>query len=283
MDYLMLRNFDQTGYYETRLILMVVSLAVASYFVYYKQDRRFLMMFGLGAGLNVVGKFGAIAGELNNVAPVTLFGLSLSAVPSLICQGVFEGGIVAVFAFWYADLRSARAPRDEWKLFYVLCGIVMAMSLIVGIVSRGRTVTWSRPIFAPSLVLVITAIIFVSLMIAWRKDDISSLASFFAGLLLFVFLNYEPMHLLGARYIGEPTAVQPVAAGAGAQIIVMLLSHIFEAAGGKLHYFMLPYALGWLALREREEKSRERFSTQHLADLAARGYRKKTSKFTQDK
>lgn len=283
MDYLMLRNFDQAGYYETRLILMIVSLAVASYFVYYKQDRRFLMMFGIGVGLNVLGKFGAIAGELNSVAPVTLFGLSLPAIPSLICQGMFEGGIVSVFAFWYADLRSARAKRDEWQLFYVLCGIVLAMSFIVGIVSRGRAVTWSRSIFAPYLVLGITLIIFVSLMIAWRKDDISSLASFFAGLLLFVVLNYEPMHLMGARYIGEPTAAEPVAAGAGAQVIVMLLSHIFEAAGGKLHYFMLPYALGWVALRERQERSRERFSTQHLADLASRGYRKKASKFTQDK
>lgn len=283
MDYLMLRNFDQAGYYETRLILMVVSLAVASYFVYYKQDRRFLQMFGLGVGLNVLGKFGAVAGELNAVSPVTIFGLTLSAVPSLVCQGIFEGGIVGLFAFWYADLRSARAKREEWRLFYGMCGVVLVLSFIVGIVSRGRPVTWSRPIFAPSLVLVITAIIFVSLMIAWRKDDISSLASFFAGLLLFVFLNYEPMHLMGARYIGEPAAVEPVAAGAVAQIIVMALSHIFEAAGGKLHYFMLPYALGLISLREREEQARERFSTQHLADLASRGYRKKASKFTQNK
>lgn len=283
MDYLMLRNFDQTGYYETRLILMIVSLAVASYFFYYKQDRRFLIMFGMGVGLSVLGKFLATGTELNSVAPVTIFNLTLPVFPSLICQGVFEGSIAGVFAFWYADLRSARAQRDEWKLFYALCGVVLAMSFVVGIASRGHAVTWERSIFAPYLVLGITLIIFVSLMIAWRKDDISSLASYFAGLLLFVFLNYEPMHLLGARYIGEQTIAGPVAAGAGAQIIVMLLSHIFEAAGGKLHYFMLPYALGWVALREREERSRERFSTQHLADLASRGYRKKASKFTQDK
>ena len=275
MDYLMLRNFDQAGYYETRLILMIVSLAVASYFVYYKQDRRFLQIFGIGVGLNVLGKFGAIAGELNAVSPVTIFGQTLSAIPSLICQGMFEGGIVGLFAFWYADLRSARAKREEWRLFYALCGIVLALSFIVGIVSRGRPVTWSRPIFAPTLVLTITAIIFVSLMIAWRKDDISSLASFFAGLLLFVFLNYEPLHLMCARFIGEPALPQPVATGGMAQFLVMTLSNIFEGAGGKLHYFMLPYALGWIELRERQRRTHERFSTQHLADLAVRGYRKK--------
>lgn len=276
MDYLMLRNFDQAGYYETRLILMVISLAVAAYFFYYKQDRRFLLMFGIGVALNVLGKFGGFVGELNAVAPVKIFGIALSTVPSLICQGMFEGGIVALFAFWYADLRSSGAKTKEWRLFWALCIIVIAMSFVAGLISRGRQITWSRPVFAPYLVLVVTVIIFFSLMIAWRKDDISSLASYFAGLLLFVFLNYEPLHLMGARFIGEPASPQPIAAGGAAQILVMFLSNIFEGAGGKLHYFMLPYALGWVELRERESGSRERFSTQHLADLAVRGYRKKT-------
>ncbi len=275
MDYLMLRNFDQAGYYETRLILMVLSLAVAAYFLHYKQDRRFLLMFGIGVALNVLGKFGVVVGELNAVAPVRVFGLSLSAVPSLICQGLFEGGIVGLFAFWYADLRSARAKPKDWRPFWGFCAAVVVLSLVAGIISRGHQITWSRPVFAPYLVLVVTAIIFFSLMIAWRKDDISSLASYFAGLLLFVFLNYEPLHLMGARFIGEPALPQPVAAGGMAQFLVMTLSNIFEGAGGKLHYFMLPYALGWIELRERQRRTHERFSTQHLADLAVRGYRKK--------
>ena len=271
----MLRNFDQAGYYETRLVLMVISLAVAAYFFYYKQDRRFLLIFGVGVALNVLGKFGGVVGELNAVAPVKVFGIALSTVPSLICQGLFEGGIVALFAFWYADLRSSGAKTKEWRPFWILCAIVVAMSFVAGLVSRGRQITWSRPVFAPYLVLVVTVIIFFSLMIAWRKDDISSLASYFAGLLLFVFLSYEPLHVMGARFIGEPASPQPVAVTGIAQILVMFLSNIFEGAGGKLHYFMLPYALGWVELREREPGSRERFSTQHLADLAVRGYRKK--------
>lgn len=275
MDYLMLRNFDQAGYYETRLVLMVISLAIAAYFFYYKQDRRFLLVFGVGVALNVLGKFGVVVGELNATAQVKVFGIALSTIPSLICQGMFEGGIAALFAFWYADLRASRAKAKEWRPFWGLCAIVVAMSFIAGLVSRGRQITWSRPVFAPYLVLAVTMIIFFSLMIAWRKDDISSLASYFAGLLLFVFLSYEPLHLMGARFIGEPASPQPVAAGGIAQILVMFLSNIFEGAGGKLHYFMLPYALGWAELREREPGSRERFSTQHLADLAVRGYRKK--------
>ncbi len=276
MDYLMLRNFDQSGYYETRLILMIISLAVVAYFFYYKQDRRFLLIFVIGVAMNVMGKFGSVIGELNAVAPVRFFGLALSPIPSLVCQGMFEGGIVSLFAFWYADLRSSSAKPKEWRPFWGLSVLVVVLSFVVGIVSRGRQVTWSRPVFAPYLVLIVTIIIFLSLMIAWRKDDISSLASFFAGLLLFVFLNYEPMHLMGSRFIGEPGLPYPVAAGGAAQILVMFLSNIFEAAGGKLHYFMLPYALGWVELRERERRTRERFSTQHLADLSVRGYRKKT-------
>lgn len=276
MDYLVLRNFDQAGYYETRLILMVISLAVAAYYYYYKQDHRFLLMFGIGVAMNVLGKFGSVIGELNNLAPVRFFGLALPAIPSLICQGMFEGGIVSLFAFWYADLRSSAAKSKEWRPFWGLCAVVLVLGFVVGIVSRGRQVTWSRPVFAPYLVLVVTIIIFFSLMIAWRKDDITSLASFFAGLFLFVILNYEPMHLMGARFIGEPALPQPVASGGAAQILVMLLSNIFEAAGGKLHYFMLPYALGLVELRERVQRSRERFSTQHLADLSVRGYRKKS-------
>jgi len=118
-------------------------------------------------------------------------------------------------------------------------------------------------------------------MIAWRKNDTSSLVSFYAGLLLFAFLNYEPMHALGARYIGIPNGEPFIAAPLIPQIVIMFLSHVFEAAGGKLHYFMLPYALGWIALRERQDRSRERYSTQHMADLASRGWRKRSKPFPQ--
>lgn len=283
MDYLILRNFDHSGYYETRLILMVISLAIATYFIYYKRDLRFLLMFGIGAGLNILGKAGVLMADFNSIAPASLFGFSLPPFLSLVCQGIFEGGTVGLFAFWYADLRSASAKSKEWWPFYGLSGLVAVLSLVVGLASKGQPVSWERPIFAPHIILIVTMIIFISLMISWRRDDITSLASYFAGLLLFAVLNYEPMHLLGARYVGTHiAAADPVAAETMVQIVVMFLSHVFEAAGGKLHYFMLPYALGWIALREKPSHQRERFSTQHLADLTSRGYRKK-SKATEDK
>lgn len=58
----------------------------------------------------------------------------------------------------------------------------------------------------------------------------------------------------------------------------MLLSHLYEAAGGRLHYFIIPLALGLVSLKEREDGvKRERYSTQHLQDLAQRGWRKNQS------
>ncbi len=126
-----------------------------------------------------------------------------------------------------------------------------------------------------------TTIIFVCLVIAWRKDDISSLAGFFAGLLVFAFLNFEPMHLLGVRYIGVANGEIYAAAPLSQQIVIMFLSHVFEASGSKLHYFMLPFAFSLISLREREEHDGERFSTQYLQDLTGRGWRKRSRPFSE--
>ena len=278
----MLRNFDQSGYYETRLILTLVSLAVAAYFIYYKRDHRYLLIFGCGVLLQTLMEFGTQGMGIRNVEPpVLFFGATVPSALTPLVQGFFEGGVVALFAFWFADLRAANARRKEWWPFYVLCGLVVALSLVIGIAARGHDVTSARPIFVPPSIFIITVIIFVCLMIAWRKNDLSSLAGFFAGLLLFAVLNYEPMHAMGARYIGIPNGNPFAVAPPVLQIVVMFLSHAFEAAGGKLHYFMLPYALGLIALREREDRSRERYSTQHLADLASRGWRKRSKPFPQ--
>lgn len=280
MNYLMLRNFDQGGYYETRLILMIISLAIAAYFIYYKKDRRFLLIFASGVLFQTLMEYWLRT--VQGAAPaISLFGATIPAVFGPLIEGVFEGGVVGLFAFWFADLRSARAKRKEWWPFYIFCGVVGALSLVVGIAARGHFVTSARPIFAAPTIFVITVIIFISLMIAWRKDDLSALANFFAGLLLFAILNFEPMHALGVRYIGILNGNPFVAASLPLQIVIMFLSHVFEAAGGKLHYFMLPFAFGLIELRERQDRNRERYSTQHLQDLASRGWRKRSKPFTQ--
>lgn len=282
MNYLMLRNFDQAGYYETRLILAVISLAVAAYFIYYKRDRRYLLIFGSGILLHLLMEYWLRLRGLRDGEPaISFFGLIVPAGLAALVQGVFEGGVVSLFAFWFADLRSAQARRKEWWPFYALCGLVVVLSFVVGIASRGHAITSARPIFDSPPIFVTTAIIFICLVIAWRKDDISSLAGFFAGLLLFAVLNFEPMHVMGARYIGIPNGNPFITAPWPLQIVLMFLSHVFEASGSKLHYFMLPYAFGLIALREREDHDSERFSTQYLQDLTGRGWRRRSKPFTQ--
>ncbi|HMV46147.1 MAG TPA: hypothetical protein PLD20_02065 [Blastocatellia bacterium] len=282
MDYLMLRTFDQAGYAETRLILTIISFLIAFYFLYYKSDRRFLLIFGSGVLLHTLMEFwlkwrGTPGAEL----PMLLFGARIPGALAPLLRGFFEGGVVSLFAFWFADLRSSNALWKDRRWFGGLCVTVVLLSLICGLAARRHFVTSARPIFDSPPIFVTTAIIFVCLMIAWRKDDISSLAGFFAGLLVFAFLNFEPMHLLGVRYIGAVSSETYAAAPPLQQIVVMFLSHVFEASGSKLHYFMLPFAFNLIALREREEHDGERFSTQYLQDLTGRGWRKRSRPFSE--
>jgi hypothetical protein len=282
MDYLMLRTFDQAGYYETRLILTLISLGVAAYFLYYKRDRRYLLIFCSGVLLQTLTKFGMQWIGVRNAEPaIMFFGAIVPATVTPLVQGISEGGIVSLFAFWFADLRAAGARPKEWMPLYALCALVVTLSVLVGVAARGHSVTSARPIFAPASILAVTLIIFVCVMIAWRQNDISPLVGFYAGLLLFAILTYEPMHAMGVRYIGIPNGTAFVAAPFSLQIVIMFLSHLFDASGGKLHYFMLPYAFELIALREREDSGRERYSTQHLADLASRGWRKRSKPFPQ--
>jgi hypothetical protein len=282
MDFWMLRTFDQAGYYETRLILLALSLAIAGYFFYYKRDRRFLTIFLCGAALHAITQFALqISGLRGETYQLAIFGVRLPALLASIYQGLTEGGVVALFAFWFADLRSSEAPAKSWIPFGVLGAAVAALSFIAGWVGTGSRITSQRPMFQPQAILAVTAIIFISLWIAWRRDAISALVGFFMGLLIFAVLNYEPLHLLGVRYIGTESGGQFSRASALPQIGMMLLSHIFEGGGGKLHYFILPFAAGLAALREKApDSSRERYSTQHLQDLAQRGWRKRSKPFT---
>jgi hypothetical protein len=102
-------------------------------------------------------------------------------------------------------------------------------------------------------------------------------------LIIFALLNYEPLHLMGARYIGLFVGEQFVRASAGPQTMMMMLSHGFEIAGGRLHYFIIPFLFSLVWLREKSDgQKRERYSTQHLQDLAQRGWRKKSKPFQRE-
>jgi len=282
MDFWMIRTFDHAGYYETRLILLAINLAIACYFIYYKRDQRFLVMFASGAILQTIIEYTMQFGGLrNNFHSISVFGSPMSPFIGPVIQGFTEGSAIAMFAFWFADLRSSQAGIKRWLPLIVVGVIIVALAFVAGSAAQNHPISSARPMFASRSIFAVTGVIFVSLYIAWRKDALSSLANYYAGILLFAFLSYEPLHLMGARYIGVLSGSQYAPAAIPAQIVVMLLSHLFEAAGGKLHYFIIPFALGLVSLSEKPDGARrERYSTQHLQDLAQRGWRKKSKPFT---
>jgi hypothetical protein len=280
MDFWMIRTFDHAGYYETRLILMTINLLIACYFVYYRRDQRFLVMFASGAILQTIIEYILQFGGLRStVHSISVFGSPMSPFIGPIIQGFTEGSAIAMFAFWFADLRLSQAAMRRWAPLFLLGIVIAVLAFVAGSVARDNPISSARPMFASRSIFAVTGVIFVSLYISWRKDALPALANYYAGILFFAFLNYEPLHLMGARYIG--VAQSGVAAPMPAQAVVMLLSHLFEAAGGKLHYFVIPLALGLVNLKGREDGvKRERYSTQHLQDLAQRGWRKKSKPFT---
>jgi hypothetical protein len=281
MDFLMIRTIDHAAYYETRLILMALSLAIAGYFFYYKRDRRYLLMFLSGSFFMALAEYLLqLSGLRGTGYSFSIFGFTPPQAIGPIIQGLTEGGACSLLAFWFADLRSAHERQIQWLAFFFICVVVVILGFIAGLGSRHMPVSSVRPMFATSSIVLTTTIIFASLAIAWRKNALSELANFYGGLLLFTFLNLEPLQLTEARYIGVYSGLQTIPVSTPLQIVMMLLSLIFESAGGRLHYFMIPFVFGWVTLRgRRESRRRERYSTKHLEDLAQRGWRKRSKPF----
>jgi hypothetical protein len=104
--------------------------------------------------------------------------------------------------------------------------------------------------FAPISVVLTTYVVIVSLAIVASKGGSSFryLSIYFVGCLLFFILKRQPVHLLGGRFIGESTPDGGVAvASLAEQFWLMLYSHL-NVTAGKIHYFVIPYALGLLGL-----------------------------------
>ena len=281
MFFWMIRTFDHDGYYETRLILMAICLVVACYFAYYRLDRRFLLMFASGAIFQTIIEYVLLFRVLRTGdGGISLFGERIPVLIGPVVQGCSDGAPLAMFAFWFADLWSSHARIKKWLPIIGLGVVIAALSFAAGSVARNHPITSARPMFAALPIFAITAVIFISLFIALRRDALPGLADYYAGMIIFAILCYEPLHLMGARYIGLMSSsggvLQFHAAPMPAQVGMMLLSHLYEAAGGKLHYFIIPFALGLVSLTAPGFGSeRERYSTQHLMDLAQRGWRKK--------
>ncbi|MFM8396052.1 MAG: hypothetical protein ACKOB4_19200 [Acidobacteriota bacterium] len=280
MDFVIVGTYDHTVYYETRLLLAALSLTISIYLLAARRDGRHLVVF-LSSGLlmGVMEYVLQMQGLRGPGYGFSLFGHSVPNGLGPLLQGLLEGGVCGLMALWFADLRSMRAAAREWRLWAAMAVLVLGLSIFTGTLAGTHAITSVQPIFSPTPILIITTIIFFSLLIAWRKDAIAPLANFYAGLLIYALLNFEPLHLFGARYIGVVTELETNRAGSPWQVVMMMLSYVYEAAGGKLHYLMLPMALGLVTIRERSTEESERLSYQHLQNLANRGWRRKSNPF----
>ena len=243
----MLRTFDHAGYYETRSLLALLALAIALYFWTKRRDTRYLVMFVSGVlfqaflewYLQYFGARGAGYG-------FSVFRAQMSGIPGNLFQGLAEGGIFALMAFWFVDLHTQN-PRERNSLrgYLAVCGLIIVLAMVVGILSAGQPITSPRPMASASGLTRIAVTGGASLLLcAFRKNGLRYLGLFYVGLLIYTLITFEPLHVLGARYIGVrgPTGAFEASPLSG-QLLWMLYSHTVEVAFGKIHYFAVPFAL----------------------------------------
>lgn len=255
MNYFMLRSFDHAGYYETRLILMLIGLTVACFFAARRRDYRYLIMFASGvvfqAWLEYLLQSSGLRGANYSLS---VFGVTLPPVIGRIYQGCAEGGILSLTAFWFVDLRAAETKaKSRWWPYLAVCALIVVLAGMVGWIAAGHPITSPRPMFTASGFVRITIFMLASLLLCWWRDGLRYLGYFYLGLVIYVFLTFETLHIVGARYIGVRGADEQVtAASLPVQIVVMFASHLWEVAGGKIHYFAVPFALGLLKFKEKK-------------------------------
>ena len=76
--YYMTRTFDHAGYYETRLVLAIVAIAVASWFLRTRHDRSYWIMLASGALFQGAMEWGlGLSGMRGPDFSLTVFGLQL--------------------------------------------------------------------------------------------------------------------------------------------------------------------------------------------------------------
>jgi len=252
MDYFMIRSFDQAGYYETRLVLLVLCLAVAVYFLKARRDFRYLLMLLNGALWQAAMEMTlALFGLRGAGFSISAFGFAVPSAITWLVQGLTEGGVLCLMSFWFLDLYLDRpARRRGWAAYGGMCVLIVLLSCIVGVLALGEDVTSRRDMFAPISVVLTTYVVIVSLAVVAVKGGSSFryLSIYFLGCLLFFILKRQPVHLLGGRYIAESTADGGLAVASLAnQFWLMLYSHL-NVTAGKIHYFVVPYALGFLGL-----------------------------------
>jgi hypothetical protein len=254
----MARTFDHAGYYETRLVLAIIAIAVATWFLKKRDDRRFWVMLLSGVFFQGAMEYGlGIFGLRGPDYSLSVFGIELRSLAANLLQGIAEGGILCMMSYWLLDI--VRRPREErsWRPYLGVCTLIVVLASVVGYLSRGQEITSPRPMGGLSTAtLIFNFILLAALAACWIKgaDAFHYLGLWSAGCFVYVVITFSTLQLWGARFISERVADGSfVAASVGDQFWYMLYSHIFEVVIGKIHYFAFPFALGLLTLPKRSE------------------------------
>lgn len=250
VTYYMARTFDHAGYYETRLVLAALAFAAALFFGRRRGDWRFMIMFASGVLFQGILEWNLELFELRGSAfTYSAFGVTFQPPVSWIFQGLAEGGLLCMMSYWFLDLFRPHDDRRQRRFLYLfMCALIVVFASTVGILSRGADITSPRPMFAvPVSSMLLSFFIIGSLGITWLKGGkaFHYLGAWYAGCFIYVLLTFTTLHLWGARYIAVRNDAGDLdAASVFAQFWVMSYSHLIEVAGGKIHYFVIPYALG---------------------------------------
>jgi len=253
----LVRTFDQAGYYEARVLVTVVVLAVVLWQWLTRKDRAFLVFFCSGVIFQALMEWLLLVFGLRGADyHLNLFGTDLRGPFAWLLQGLVEGGIFGVMGYWLI-----RFVREKWSnkidvaAYALLLLLIGSLSTAVSLKSRGQPISSARPMFAelPIVILVLqTALV---LAITWMKGQRAFhwLGIYYLGTLVYVLIQFEPMHVLEVRYVAERLEDNSFQAVVGArQFWWMLYSYVFEVAGAKIHYFIIPFVLGLVSFERNE-------------------------------
>jgi hypothetical protein len=251
--YYMLRSFDHAGYYETRLILMLVAAGLAYYALRRKQDTRYFVMLISGIFFQALLEYVLqVTGLRGPGYHFSVFGVSMSGIWANLFQGFAEGAIFSVMAFWFVDLKTSVSPASPRSAYLSVLALIVVLSCVVGYLSRGQPITSPRPMFGVVTVFWLLSTAGPAIVLAAWRHGLRYLGYFYIGLLIYNVVTFEPLHILQARYIGQPNPSGGfVAAPMPAQVVMMLCSHLIEVAAQKTHYFAVPFAMGLIRFRDR--------------------------------
>jgi hypothetical protein len=249
-SYYMLRSFDHAGYYETRLILMFVAMALAFHALRRKQDSRYLVMLISGVFFQALMEYILQVTWMRGPGyHFSVFGVSMSGMGANLFQGFAEGAIFSVMAFWFVDLKTGANPVSPTAYRSVLA-LIALLSCVVGYLSRGRPVTSPRPMLGMVTLFWLLSTAGPAIVLATWRRGLRYLGYFYIGLFIYSVVTFEPLHILEARYIGQRSPSGTFAAAPiPAQIVLMLVSHLIEVAAQKMHYFAVPFAMGLIRFR----------------------------------